>query len=286
MDQTTAGPDVSSVISDLERLSDRFAAGMAGRLDAVRNVPAELENLRASLAAGGTLLSLLLFQIVLVVGIVTGVFFYLDLKFKKASIRVTTSRRVLAGVAAGLVALVIGLILARLLAGSGVPLQTLRLWTVVTVLGFVILAAVRSLLMASRQPSAQALRPSGGAGARPVVRHCHGDHRRYAAGDIAALEHRARTGGSAANRFGDSDLPSSGRVIWRHRDNGRRCRRSAPEKPLAHPSRQNVAGNRDRVPDHHLSQHPGRPDLGNVASWVGRTADGVDVSRHARISTQ
>ena len=49
VDQTTAGPDVSSVISDLERLSDRFAAGMAGRLDALRNVPAELKNLSASL---------------------------------------------------------------------------------------------------------------------------------------------------------------------------------------------------------------------------------------------
>ena len=48
-------------------------------------------------------------------------------------------------------ALVIGFIAARLLAGSGVSLQTLRLWTVVTVLGFIILAAVRSLLMASRR---------------------------------------------------------------------------------------------------------------------------------------
>ena len=151
MDQTTAGPDVSSVISDLERLSDRFAAGMAGRLDALRNVPAELENLSASLAAGGTSLSLLLFQIVLIVGIVAGVFFYLDLKFKKGGIRVTTSRRVLAGLTAGFVALVIGLILARLLAGSGVALQTLVLWAAVTLLTFVILAAVRTLLLSSRQ---------------------------------------------------------------------------------------------------------------------------------------
>jgi len=147
----TADTDVTSLISGFEQLADRFVSGLFARVSALGNVPVELENLRASLAAGGTSLLGLLFEIVLVVALVAGVYILLARRFAKASATSSASRRFFAGVAAIVVALVIGFIAARLLAGSGVPLQTLHLWTVVTVLGFVILAAVRSLLMASRR---------------------------------------------------------------------------------------------------------------------------------------
>ena len=155
------------------------------------------------------------------------------------------------------------------------PLRTLRLWTVVAVVGPIIVAAVRSLFMASRPNRVPGtLRPYDGAGARPLARHRRGDRRRYAARDIAALEHRAGTGGSAANRFGHPDLPPvclGGMAAQTH--NGRRRRRSAPERPLADPPCQSVAGNRDRFPGHHVSQHPDRADLGRSAARRGRAAD-------------
>ncbi|WP_345892388.1 mechanosensitive ion channel domain-containing protein [Mesorhizobium amorphae] len=147
----TAETDVTSLISGFEQLAERFVSGLFARFAALSDVPVEIENLRASLAAGGTSLLALLFEIVLVVALVAGVFILLARRLKKASATSSAWRRFFAGVAATVVALVIGFIAARLLAGSGVPLQTLRLWAVATVLGFIILAAVRSLLMASRR---------------------------------------------------------------------------------------------------------------------------------------
>ncbi|EHH09998.1 mechanosensitive ion channel domain-containing protein [Mesorhizobium amorphae] len=148
---TTAEPDITSLISGFEQLAERFVSGLFGRFAALGDVPVELESLRASLVAGGTSLLALLFEIVLVVLLVASVFILLARRLRKASATSSAWRRFFAGVAATVVALVIGFIAARLLAGSGVPLQTLRLWTVATVLGFIILAAVRSLLMASRR---------------------------------------------------------------------------------------------------------------------------------------
>ncbi|OWK21793.1 hypothetical protein AJ88_11815 [Mesorhizobium amorphae CCBAU 01583] len=127
------------MISGFEQLAERFVSGLFARFAALSDVPVEIENLRASLAAGGTSLLALLFEIVLVVALVAGVFILLARRLKKASATSSAWRRFFAGVAATVVALVIGFIAARLLAGSGVPLQTLRLWAVATVLGFIIL---------------------------------------------------------------------------------------------------------------------------------------------------
>ena len=101
-------------------------------------------------------------------------------------------------------------------------------------------------IAANRVPGA--LRSSGGVGTRLLARHRRGDRRRYAARDIAALERRAGIGGSAANRFGHPDLPPvcMGGMATQTHNGGRRCR-AAPEKPLADPPCQTMAGNRDRV---------------------------------------
>ncbi|TRC73989.1 mechanosensitive ion channel [Mesorhizobium sp. WSM4310] len=146
-----AETDVPSLIWGFEQLTERFVSGLFARLAALADVPVELENLKASLAAGGTPLLVLLFEIVLLVALVAGVFILLARRFKKTSATRSGWRRYFAGATATVVALVVGFIAARLLGGSGVPLQTLRLWTVATVLGLIILAAVRSLLMASRR---------------------------------------------------------------------------------------------------------------------------------------
>ncbi|WP_245235556.1 mechanosensitive ion channel family protein [Mesorhizobium erdmanii] len=144
---TTAETDVTSLISGFEQLVERLVSGLFARFAALSHVPVDLENLRASLAAGGTSLLVLLSEIVLVVALVAGVFILLARRFNTASATSSAWR----GFFAGVVALVVGFIAARLLAGSGVPLQTLRLWTVATVLGFLVLATVRSVLMASRR---------------------------------------------------------------------------------------------------------------------------------------
>ncbi len=54
-----------------------------------------------------------------------------------------TWRRFFALVIAAALALVIGFIAARLLGGAGLPLRTLRLWTVAAVVGPVVLTAVQ-----------------------------------------------------------------------------------------------------------------------------------------------
>jgi small-conductance mechanosensitive channel len=147
----TAVADLTSVISDLEQLGDRFVAGLYARLAALHRVPVEFDELKASLAAGGTSLFLLLFQIALVVALVAGVFILTNRRLQKATAATSTWRRLFVGVAAAVLALVIGFLAARLFASSGLPLRILRLWAVATVVGFVILAAVRSLLLASRR---------------------------------------------------------------------------------------------------------------------------------------
>ncbi|SFO85826.1 Small-conductance mechanosensitive channel [Mesorhizobium sp. NFR06] len=147
----TAETDVTSLVSGFDQLAERFVSGLSERFAALSGASVELENLKASLAAEGTSLLALMFEIVLVVALVAGGFILLARRFKKAGAKSSAWRRFFAGLAAAVVALVIGFIAARLLAGSGLPLQTLHLWTIATVLGLIILATVRSLLMASRR---------------------------------------------------------------------------------------------------------------------------------------
>ena len=150
-EETSPVADVTSVISGFEQLADRFVAGLYARLAALGGVPADFDALRASLAAGGTSILLLLFQIVLIVAVVAGVFILAIRRLKQVTAARSSWRRFFAGMAAAVLALVIGFIAARLLAGAGLPLRILRLWAVATVAGFIILAAVRSLLVASRR---------------------------------------------------------------------------------------------------------------------------------------
>ncbi|MER8900801.1 mechanosensitive ion channel domain-containing protein [Mesorhizobium sp. M0772] len=148
---TTAEPDVTTLISGFEELAERLVTGLFARAAAISGVPVEFSNLRTSLVVAGTSLPTLLFQIVLVVALVAGVFILLARRFMSASTNSSAWRRFFARLAAAVAALVIGFIGSRILAGSGLPLQTLHLWTVATVIGLFILSAVRALLIASRR---------------------------------------------------------------------------------------------------------------------------------------
>ncbi|ESZ33929.1 hypothetical protein NKI96_00975 [Mesorhizobium sp. M0292] len=70
---TTAEPDVTTLISGFDQLAERFVAGLFARFAALSGASVELENLRTSLAAEGTSLPTLMFEIVLVVALVAGV---------------------------------------------------------------------------------------------------------------------------------------------------------------------------------------------------------------------
>ena len=131
--EAAADTDITSVISGFEQLGDRFVAGLYARLAALKGVPVEFDNLKASLAAGGT--SLLRAPVPDHSGCRARrwCFRTANRRLNKAIVANSAWRRFFAGVAATVLALVIGFIAARLLAGSGVPLQTLRLWAVVTV---------------------------------------------------------------------------------------------------------------------------------------------------------
>ena len=155
-DKTAAEADVSSLIASVEQVFDGLVAGFYARLAALRDVPAETGNLQASAAAAGTSLLLLCLQIVLVVAIVLGAFVLVHRWLKWAPAWGGAWRRFFALVAAAALALVIGFIAARLLGGAGLPLRTLRLWTVVAIVGPIMVAVVRGLLMASRPTGAPA----------------------------------------------------------------------------------------------------------------------------------
>ena len=149
--ETAAEADIGSLMGDVEQIADGLVAGVYARVAALGDVPAETESLHASFAAGGTSLLLLCLQVVLTVAIVLGVSVLVNRWLKRMPAWGGAWRRFFALVVAAAVALVAGFIAARLLGGAGLPLRTLRLWTVVAVVGPIIVAAVRSLLMASRR---------------------------------------------------------------------------------------------------------------------------------------
>ncbi|UVK36539.1 mechanosensitive ion channel family protein [Mesorhizobium sp. AR10] len=149
-DNPTMDADMMSVMTGLEQVAERFMDGLNARSLGWTQAPAEFRSLQAVLAASSTSAVLLCLQIVLVVALVANVLQF----FGRRASRSTTGgwRRFLYFSAAVVAALAIGLLSARLLAGSGLSLRTLRLWTVATVAGAIVLVALRALLLASHHP--------------------------------------------------------------------------------------------------------------------------------------
>ena len=150
-DETAAEADVSSLMGGVEQVADGLVAGLYLRVAALKSVPAEVDSLQASFAASGTSFTMLLLQVVLVGAVVLGTFALVDRWLKRMPAWGGAWRRFLALVIAAVLAVVIGFIMARLLGRAGLPLRTLRLWAVVAVVGPIILAVLRTVLMASRR---------------------------------------------------------------------------------------------------------------------------------------
>lgn len=146
------GVDVSAAISDVEQAVDGFTVGLYARLSACLEVPAEFSALQGALADASTSLFLLSIEIILVTLLTAGTFLVLARQVKIRNIARGTWQSFFFRAAAAVAALAIGFAVARLLAAPGLPLRTLRLWTVVTIVGCVILFLMRAILMASRRP--------------------------------------------------------------------------------------------------------------------------------------
>jgi small-conductance mechanosensitive channel len=151
-EETTADMDINSAITAIEQVGDSFAAGLHARFTALLDVPGELANLRSSMAAASTSPFFLSFATVLVVALTAGTFLVLARQVKIRNFASSGWRPFFLDAAAAGFALAVGLAAARLLAPPGLPLRTLRLWAVVTLVVFVISYLTRLILMASRRP--------------------------------------------------------------------------------------------------------------------------------------
>jgi small-conductance mechanosensitive channel len=145
--------DVTSMITGVGQIDDRLVAGLHSRMTALSGVSAEIQSLRDAFSAAGVSPFLLIFQIILVVAFVTGVFILVSRRFRRATADRSFWRRFFAGVAAAILALLAGFIAARLLDRTDLAMRTLRVWTVVTVAGGITLFTVRHVLMASMPPA-------------------------------------------------------------------------------------------------------------------------------------
>lgn len=151
-EETVADLDVNSAILSIEKGADGFAAGLRARFSALSDLPGELANLRSSMVGASTSPVLLSLAIVLVVVLTAGTFLVLALQVNKWTATSAGWRRFGLSAAAMGVALTVGLVAARMLAPPALPLRTLRLWVVATVVVFVVLYLTRLILTASRRP--------------------------------------------------------------------------------------------------------------------------------------
>ncbi|WP_404926175.1 mechanosensitive ion channel family protein [Mesorhizobium sp. ORM16] len=147
-DNPSPGADLTSLTTTLEEVAGRFVEGAQARYLAWFGAPAEYDSLRSSLAAASTSVTGLCFQIALVSGIVAGTFLLISRQANRNGAERSSWRRFSYRSAAAVAALVIGLLVAQLLAGPGLPLRTLRLWTALTVVACIMIFAVQAVVLA------------------------------------------------------------------------------------------------------------------------------------------
>jgi small-conductance mechanosensitive channel len=147
-----AGVNISAAISDIEQAVDGFTVGLYARLSAWLQVPAEFAALQRALAEASTSLVFLSLEIILVTVLTAGTFLALTRQMKIRNAARGAWQSFFFRAAAAVMALAIGFFVARLFADSRLPLRTLRLWTVITVIGSVVLFLMKAILLASRRP--------------------------------------------------------------------------------------------------------------------------------------
>ena len=151
--EQSAAADVTSIATGLELVMDRFVNGFEARIRALGGISQEIDALHSSFAAGGTSIGALALQILIVVLVTAGVLIFCRRRFNRPGRGIWW--RAFSTLAAALIAIVAGLVVVRLLHPEGLTMRTLRGWVIISAIGLVALAAVRSLLTGAR-PSATA----------------------------------------------------------------------------------------------------------------------------------
>ncbi len=149
MAEETAAPatDVTSIVSGVEQIMDRFVTGLDARIGAFRTIGSEIDALSAAFAQGGTSFGALALQILLVVAVTVAVFLGCRRWFRRP--HAGAWRRLFALFGAVIVAVVAGVIVQRLLSVEGLAVRTLRIWIVVSAFALVAFEALHVLLTKS-----------------------------------------------------------------------------------------------------------------------------------------
>ena len=142
-EETVVDLDVNSAIAAVEKVTESFAAGLYARLSALSELSNEWDGLLNSMTAASTSPFYLFTAVALVIALTAGTLLMLERQVKIRREASAGGRRFALDVAVAAVALAVGLIAARLLAPSGLPLRTLRLWAVVTVVIYIVLWVTR-----------------------------------------------------------------------------------------------------------------------------------------------
>ncbi|MBZ9605683.1 mechanosensitive ion channel family protein [Phyllobacterium chamaecytisi] len=151
-EETVVDLDVNSAIATVERVAEGFAAGLHARFSAFSGLPNEWNSLQDSMATASTSRLHLFSAVFLVVVLTAGTLLALERQVKVRYAAQGLLRRFMMDIVAAGIALAVGLIAAKLLEPSGLPLRTLRLWAVVTVIVCSVVCLTRFVLMASRRP--------------------------------------------------------------------------------------------------------------------------------------
>lgn len=142
--QSSVASDVTSIVSGLELLMDRFVSGLEARISALGGVSQDIDALHSSFAAGGASAGTLFLQIVVMVVVTAGVFMICQRRLIRPAGGAWSL--VFATLASALIAVVAGLLVERLLPSQGLSVRTLRFWILITAGGLMSLVFVRSVL--------------------------------------------------------------------------------------------------------------------------------------------
>jgi small-conductance mechanosensitive channel len=148
----TADVDLGTTILAMEHVGDTVASGWQERSRALLDIPQEYEALVASLRSSSLSPLLLLTQIAFIVMLVSIAFTLLVQQMERRAGTDNILRSVISVMAAATIAGSCGLAASWAIAATGLPIRTLRLWTVTAVAGCAIVFLLRSTA-APRNPA-------------------------------------------------------------------------------------------------------------------------------------
>lgn len=149
MEGTALNTDVNSLLVSLEQLAGRFKDALHARILSWSDAPEQYGELGTTLAAASTTSFWLGLQIIVVVSIVAGTLLLVGRQISAMSGAGSAWRRFFTVLGGAVVALIVGLTVAQLLATTDMTVRILRLWASTPVAAWVLLVALRGLLLTS-----------------------------------------------------------------------------------------------------------------------------------------